>query len=124
MKHSIYLLIIVLFFKNFSLSAQESHEVVVTRDYRPDVATFSKLNFEPRELDSAALRPDMEYSITPIALILQTPLYIIAPEQIDIMQRILSYPFYIRAGGGYRPIRSLFDFNCFSKNRIILFLSL
>ena len=48
--------------------AQVEKHVEVTKDYVPDLAPALKLSFEPSMIDTAVLRPDIDYSITPQAL--------------------------------------------------------
>lgn len=109
MKRTIYLTFVSVLTALSAVAQEPPREVVVTRDYEPDVSTFQKLDFAPRDLDTAALQPDMDYSIKPVPLTPNMPLHVAEPEKMDIAQRVIRYPYYLRAGLGL-PIRSVVDF--------------
>ncbi len=109
MKRTIYLTFTSVLVALSAVAQEPPREVVVTRDYEPDVSTFQKLDFAPRDLDTAALQPDMDYSIKPVPLTPDMPLHVAEPEKMDVSQRILTDLGYLRLGFGL-PISSLVNF--------------
>jgi hypothetical protein len=85
-------------------------EVVVTKEYTPNLEIPDKLAVAPRMDDTVALHPELNYAITPVAwntVFEQRP---IAAANTSVY----VYPFqpmlYIKAGAGY-PLNSLCDLN-------------
>ena len=50
-----------------SVSAQVAKQVEVTKDYIPQVAKAEKKSIEPNMVDTVTIRPDIDYTITPLS---------------------------------------------------------
>ena len=105
------LLIFAMLLCSAAVVAQDiEKEVVVTKEYTPNLEIPDKLAVAPRMDDTVALHPELNYAITPVAwntVFEQRP---IAAANTSVY----VYPFqpmlYIKAGAGY-PLNSLGDLN-------------
>lgn len=90
-------------------TAQElDKEVVVTKEYTPTLSTPDKLSIAPRMDDTVALRPDFDYSITPVEWpthFEQTPITVASTYVWNYRRQPLLY---VKAGAGY-PLNSTAD---------------
>jgi hypothetical protein len=95
-----------------------SKQMEVTRAYTPKVGRAAKLPVEPRMVDTVRLRPEVRYTITPVAwqTVFETPKY--APALLSVAPFTKNRPFYVRTGIGY-PLQSTADlyFNPYIGNR-------
>ena len=96
-------------------SAQVGKQVEVTKTYVPDVESASKLPVRPDMTDTAMLRPDIDYTVTPLTI--RTPLTVrpIRPASVTYWEFNRPYTFYAKAGVGY-PLNSVADFYAASQN--------
>ncbi|MFI3247901.1 MAG: hypothetical protein R3Y39_02100 [Rikenellaceae bacterium] len=83
-------------------------QVTVTRAYTPTVETATKLTLVPDTSDNSYIKPDIDYSITPISIetSFQNDLY--APTQMSFSEYDRPERFYMKAGAGY-PFNTVFD---------------
>ncbi len=83
-------------------------EVRVTRAYIPTIEDATKLTLIPDTSDDSYIKPDIDYSITPLSIgtTLQTGLY--APTQMSFSEYSSQNRFYLKAGAGY-PFNTIFD---------------
>ena len=96
---------------SFGAAAQETlqKEVEVTRAYEPSVGDFFKLGLQPDLTDTAQMRPEFNYEITPRPLSYGFDIERINPAKINTIENRRLFPYYVKAGVGY-PLRSLLDF--------------
>lgn len=105
------LLIFAMLLCSTAVVAQDiEKEVVVTKEYTPELDVPDKLAVAPRMEDTVALRPELSYAISPVAwntVFEQRP---IAAANTSVY----VYPFqpmlYVKVGAGY-PLNSLGDLN-------------
>ena len=88
--------------------AQVEKHVEVTKDYVPDLAPALKLSFEPSMIDTAVLRPDIDYSITPQALAARLDVEPIRPATVTYWEFNRHRPLYLKLGAGW-PFNTLGD---------------
>ncbi len=88
--------------------AQVEKHVEVTKDYVPDLAPAVKLSFEPSMIDTAVLRPDIDYSITPQALAARLDVEPIRPATVTYWEFNRHRPLYLKLGAGW-PFNTLGD---------------
>lgn len=91
------------------LTAQVEKRVEVSKAYVPDVEAAPKLSMRPDRTDTVKLRPEIDYSITPLAY--ATPLEVrpIRPAKVTYWEFNRPEPFYLKLGAGY-PLNSAADF--------------
>ncbi len=96
-------------------SAQVEKRVEVTKNYVPSVESAPKLAITPDMTDTVKMRPDIDYTVTPLSL--QTTLQTrpIRPATVTYWEFNRPRNFYIKAGAGY-PFNSVFDFYASSQN--------
>ena len=90
-------------------TAQVGKEVEVTKAYVPDVERATKLAAVPDMTDTVKLRPEIDYSITPLSFASQFDTRPIRPAQVTYWEFNRPRPFYLKAGAGY-PLNSVLDF--------------
>lgn len=88
-------------------------EVDVTRDYEPAVREFLKLGTTPDMADTAQMRPDFNYEITPRPLSYDFSVVPINPAQFSASRQV-QMPGYLRLGVGY-PLQTSADFRYLLK---------
>lgn len=91
-------------------SAQEGidRRIEVTRQYIPEVGEAEKLDFMPAHVDTVALQPEINYSITPTPWKGVFDAEPINPIKIDAQQYRPQQPFFARFAAGL-PLQSLAD---------------
>ncbi len=103
------ILILAAIFAAATTTAQDlDKEVVVTKEYAPTLSTPDKLSVTPRMDDTVALRPDFDYSITPVEWpthFEQTPITVASTHVWNYRRQPLLY---LKAGAGY-PLNSIAD---------------
>ncbi len=89
-------------------SAQVEKQVEVTKAYIPRVESATKLAIEPDMTDTVTMRPEIDYTITPLSM--QRPLATtpIQPARVTFWEFNRPRPFYLKAGAGY-PFNTLLD---------------
>ncbi|MEG0789461.1 MAG: hypothetical protein RSB23_04210 [Alistipes sp.] len=112
--HSIFLTLFIVL--PTVLSAQVEKQVEVTKAYIPSVEPATKIAIEPDRVDTVQMRPDIDYSITPLSLTTNLVTRPIRPATVTYWEFNRPLPFYVKAGVGY-PFNSVFDFYASSQNR-------
>lgn len=97
------------------MQAQVEKRVEVTKAYVPTVDDAVKLSIAPDMVDTVAIRPDIEYSITPSSLSTPIELRPISPAKLYYWEYNRPKPFYLKLGAGY-PLNSEVDFYASSHN--------
>lgn len=108
MKRYLYIIAAILTAGTASAQDDISKQLEVTRAYTPKVGQADKLRIEPRMVDTVQLRPDIEYSITPIAWATAFTSDRYAPASMSAVPFEIGKPLYVRAGFGF-PIQSTAD---------------
>ncbi len=96
-------------------AAQVEKQVEVTKAYVPSVERAAKLAIEPDMTDTTRMRPEIDYTITPLSLRTAFELRPIRPATVTYWQFNRPLPFYLKAGAGY-PLNSVLDFYASSQN--------
>lgn len=96
-------------------AAQVEKQVEVTKAYVPKVESASKLAVEPDMTDTTRLRPEIDYSITPLSLRTTLSTRPIRPATVTYWEFNRPLPLYVKAGAGY-PLNSVLDFYASSQN--------
>lgn len=93
----------------WKVGAQVEKQVEVTKAYVPRIESAAKLSVEPDMTDTVRIRPEIDYTITPLSL--QTALVTrpIRPASVTYWEFNRPLPFYLKAGAGY-PLNSVLDF--------------
>ncbi len=89
--------------------AQVEKQVEVTKAYVPSVGQATKMRIEPRMDDTVRMRPEIDYTVTPLSLETTLDTRPIRPAQISYEEFNLPSRFYLKAGAG-APLQSLVDF--------------
>ena len=99
----------------WSAGAQVEKRVEVTKAYVPSVESAAKLPIAPDMTDTTRLRPEIDYSVTPLSL--RTPLELrpIRPATVTYWEFNRPLPFYLKVGAGY-PLNSVLDFYASTQN--------
>ena len=98
-----------------SVSAQVEKRVEVTKAYVPSVESAAKLAVEPDMTDTVKMRPEIDYTITPLSLQTTLATRPIRPATVTYWEFNRPLPFYLKAGAGY-PLNSVLDFYASSQN--------
>lgn len=96
-------------------SAQVEKQVEVTKAYVPSVENAAKFAIEPDMTDTVMLRPDIDYTITPLSLRTTLATRPIRPATVTYWEFNRPLPFYLKVGAGY-PSNSVLDFYASSQN--------
>lgn len=99
----------------WTASAQVEKRVEVTKAYVPSVEDAVKLFVVPDMTDTVTMRPDIDYSITPLSLQTSLSTRPIRPATVTYWEFNRPLPFYLKAGAGY-PLNSVLDFYASSQN--------
>ena len=99
----------------WSVSAQVEKQVEVTKAYVPSVESASKLAVVPDMTDTVKMRPEIDYTITPLSLQTTLATRPIRPATVTYWEFNRPLPFYLKAGMGY-PLNSVLDFYASSQN--------
>lgn len=97
------------------LQAQVTKEVEVTKAYVPEVAKAIKLSVTPDMTDTVRLRPEIDYSITPLALATNLSTEPFRPATVTYWEFNRPRPFYLKVGAG-APLNSVLDFYASTQN--------
>lgn len=97
------------------VSAQVEKSVEVTKEYVPSVAHAAKLPIEPDLVDTVVLRPDIDYSITPLSMSSTLTTVPIRPATVTYWEFNRPQPFYLKLGAGW-PLNSVADFYAVTQN--------
>lgn len=99
----------------FTAGAQVEKQVEVTKAYVPSVERATKLRIEPDMTDTTRMRPEIDYTVTPLSLRTPFRLRPIRPATVTYWEFNRPLPFYLKAGAGY-PLNSVLDFYASSQN--------
>lgn len=108
------LLLLLLLTPLFSL-AQVTKQVEVTKAYVPQVERATKHAIEPDMTDTVRMRPDIDYTITPLSLQTTLTTTPIRPAQVTYWEFNRSKPLYLKLGAGY-PTNSVADLYLSTQN--------
>lgn len=89
--------------------AQVEKQVEVTKDYVPMLERAEKLSIAPDMTDTMQLRPEIDYTITPLSLQTTLATRPIRPARMSYWEFNRPRPFYLKAGIG-APLQSELDF--------------
>ena len=95
--------------------AQVEKQVEVTKAYVPRVEQASKLAIAPDMTDTVQMRPEIDYTVTPLSLETTLVTRPIRPATVTYWEFNRPLPFYLKAGAGY-PLNSVLDFYASSQN--------
>lgn len=96
-------------------AAQVEKQVEVTKAYVPRVGSAAKLPVEPDMTDTTRIRPEIDYTITPLSLQTTLTTRPIRPATVTYWEFNRPQPFYLKAGAGY-PLNSVLDFYASTQN--------
>lgn len=99
----------------WSAGAQVDKRVEVTKAYVPSVESASKLSIRPDMTDTTKIRPEIDYSVTPLSLKTALTTRPIRPATVTYWEFNRPLPFYLKLGAGY-PLNSVLDFYASSQN--------
>ena len=102
-------ILIALCAMSFSVSAQVTKEVEVTKDFAPEIGTARKMDIAPNMVDTITLRPEIDYTITPRSFASALGSHRFNPATITYWEYKHHYPFYAKFGAGY-PLNTVGDF--------------
>lgn len=96
-------------------AAQVEKQVEVTKAYVPKVESALKLAIEPDMTDTTHMRPEIDYTITPLSLRTTLTTRPIRPATVTYWEFNRPLPFYVKVGAGY-PLNSVLDFYASTQN--------
>ena len=97
------------------LWAQVEKQVEVTKAYEPTLEQATKLSIAPNMTDTTQLRPEIDYTITPLTLQTTLATRPIRPAQLTYWEFNRPRPFYLKAGIGL-PLQLEADFHLATQN--------
>ena len=95
--------------------AQVEKQVEVTKAYVPRVEQASKLAIAPDMTDTVQMRPEIDYTVTPLSLETTLVTRPIRPATVTYWEFNRPQPFYLKVGAGY-PLNSVLDFYAATQN--------
>ncbi len=105
----------VLFCGVSPLRAQVTKQVEVTKAYIPEVSKAVKLPVVPDMTDTVRLRPEIDYTVTPLALATNLSTEPFRPASVTYWEFNRPQPFYLKVGAG-APLNSVLDFYASTQN--------
>lgn len=99
----------------WSATAQVGKQVEVTKAYVPNVSDATKLAVEPDMTDTTRMRPEIDYTITPLTLRTALATRQFRPATVTYWEFNRPKPFYIKAGAGY-PTNTVLDVYASTQN--------
>lgn len=96
-------------------AAQVEKQVEVTKAYVPSVGSAEKLRIEPDMTDTVKLRPEIDYTVTPLSLRTTLATRPFRPATVTYWEFNRPLPCYLKVGAGY-PLNSVVDFYASSQN--------
>ena len=97
------------------VAAQVEKRVEVTKAYVPKVESALKLAVEPDMTDTTRMRPEIDYTVTPLSLQTTLATRPIRPATVTYWEFNRPLPFYLKVGAGY-PLNSVLDFYASTQN--------
>ena len=101
-------ILIILCVVPFAASAEVVKKVEVTKQYTPEIGDARKMEITPNMVDTTALRPDIDYTITPRSFASALGTHRFNPASVTYWEHRHQYPFYLKLGVGY-PLNSVGD---------------
>lgn len=95
--------------------AQVEKQVEVTKAYVPSLESAEKLSIAPDMTDTVRMRPEIDYTVTPLSLRTTLSTRPIRPATVTYWEFNRPLPFYLKVGAGY-PLNSVLDFYAASQN--------
>lgn len=89
-------------------AAQIEKQVEVTKDYVPRVQQAAKLAVVPDLTDTTRMRPEIDYTVTPLSLNSPIDIQPIRPAMLSYWTFNRPVPFYLKLGAGY-PLNTVAD---------------
>lgn len=99
----------------WSAGAQVEKQVEVTKAYVPNLESATKLAMVPDMTDTTRMRPEIDYTITPLSMTTTLSTRPIRPATVTYWEFNRPTPFYLKAGAGY-PLNSVLDFYASTQN--------
>lgn len=99
----------------WSAGAQVEKQVEVTKAFVPSLENAAKIPVAPDMTDTSRMRPEIDYTITPLSLQTSLQTRPIRPAQVTYWEFNRPLPFYLKVGAGY-PLNSVLDFYASSQN--------
>ncbi|MBQ2728631.1 MAG: hypothetical protein IJF77_05370 [Alistipes sp.] len=99
----------------WSVMAQVEKQVEVSKNYVPSLEPATKLAIRPDKTDTMQLRPEIDYTITPLSLQTRLATRPIQPARVTYWEFNRPNPFYVKAGVGY-PLQSVVDVYASTQN--------
>lgn len=96
-------------------AGQVEKQVEVTKAYVPKVESASKLAIRPDMTDTTQLRPEIDYTITPLTLERPLTMRPIRPATVTYWEFNRPLPCYLKVGAGY-PFNTAADFYVSTQN--------
>ena len=101
--------LIVLCAVSFAASAQVAKQVVVTKNFAPEIGEGQKkMDITPNKEDTVKMRPDIDYTITPRSFASALGTHCFKPATVTYWEYKRKYPFYLKVGAGY-PLNTVGD---------------
>ncbi len=97
------------------LRAQVTKQVEVTKAYVPEVSKAVKLPVAPDMTDTVRLRPEIDYTVTPLALATNLSTEPFRPASVTYWEFNRPRPFYLKVGAG-APLNSVLDLYASTQN--------
>jgi hypothetical protein len=95
--------------------AQVTKQVEVTKAYVPEVSKAVKMPIVPDMTDTVQMRPEIDYSITPLAMSTNLNTEPFKPATVTYWEFNRPRPFYLKVGAGI-PLNSVLDFYASTQN--------
>ncbi len=95
--------------------AQVEKQVEVTKAYVPRLDGATKLAMVPDMTDTTRMRPEIDYTITPLSMTTTLSTRPIRPATVTYWEFNRPTPFYLKVGAGY-PLNSVVDFYASTQN--------
>lgn len=99
----------------WSAGAQVEKQVEVTKAYVPSLESAVKLPVAPDMTDTTRMRPEIDYTVTPLSLRTTLATRPIRPATVTYWEFNRPLPFYLKVGAGY-PLNSVLDFYASTQN--------
>ena len=100
--------LVILCAVSFTVSAQVSKHVEVTKDYAPEISKAKKMEVIPNMVDTITIRPEIDYTITPRSFASTLGTHRFKPATATYWEYQRRYPFYLKLGAGY-PLNTVGD---------------
>lgn len=97
------------------VAAQVEKQVEVTKAYVPRVESASKLAVVPDMTDTTHMRPEIDYTVTPLVMRTSLTTRPIRPATVTYWEFNRPLPFYLKVGAGY-PLNSVLDLYASTQN--------